>query len=221
MATRAIYREELERINNDVIKMGGALEHSFSEVIKALKTMDAKLAEEIIELDDEIDDWERNIEQCCVRILAKQQPVARDLRKVISVMRIISDLERIADHCGDISEYIIKISQEGTIPMPAYVLEMAIAVKKMVSSTIDSYVTEDIELAAEVIQSDDVIDKYFEDIMEELCIAMKYNPERIKAYAEYLMIIKYLERMADHATNVAEWISFIITGDLAQYMNND
>lgn len=154
------------------------------------------------------------IELSCISLIAKQQPVASDLRKVTSIMRIIADIERIADHCSDISEYIIKISKENKVAMPKYVVEMINAMKTMTINTIDSFVNKDVEKAREVIASDDIVDNYFAEIMDELCAAMKENPEQIRQYAEYLMIIKYLERMADHATNIAGWIQFIVTGDL-------
>lgn len=214
MSTRQAYLDELERLNNDVIKMGTLLEESINNVIIALNKMDAGLAKEIIEADDKIDELEMGIELSCISLIAKQQPVASDLRKVTSIMRIIADIERIADHCSDISEYIIKISKEKKVTMPKYVVEMINAMKTMTIDTIDSFVNKDVEKAREVIASDDIVDNYFAEIMDELCAAMKENPEQIRQYAEYLMIIKYLERMADHATNIAGWIQFIVTGDL-------
>lgn len=214
MTTRQVYLEELEKLNNRVIKMGSLLEESINNVIIALNKMDANLAEEIIDADDKIDELEREIELSCISLIAKQQPVAGDLRKITSIMRIIADIERIADHCSDISEYIIKISREKKVAMPRYVIEMVNAMKKMAIDTIDSFVHGDAVKAQNVIDSDDIVDDYFEKIMDELCTAMKHNPDQIRQYAEYLMIIKYLERMADHATNIAGWIIFIVTGDL-------
>lgn len=214
MPTRQVYLDELEKLNNDVIKMGTLLEESINNVVAALKKMDSKLAEEIMASDDKIDDCERNIEKACIALIAKQQPVASDLRRVTSIMRIIADVERIADHCSDISEYIIKLASEEEIAMPKYVIEMVYAMKDMVVGTIDSFVNADIEKANHIIASDDIVDDYFEKIMDELCVAMKHNPDKIHQYAEFLMIVKYLERMADHATNIAEWIEFIVTGEL-------
>lgn len=214
MPIRQVYLEELKKLNTSVIKMGSLLEESINNVVTALNRMDAALAAEIMDADDKIDDLEREIEMSCITLIAKQQPVASDLRKVTSIMRIIADIERMADHCSDISEYIIELSKEKKVTMPKYVIEMVDAMKKMAVDTIDSFVTEDALKAKEVIDSDDIVDDYFEKIMEELCIAMKHNPDQIHQYAEYLMIIKYLERMADHATNIAGWIVFIVTGDL-------
>ena len=214
MPARQGYLDELEKLKTDVIKMGSVLEESINNVVTALKKVDGKLAEEIIASDDKIDDYERKIEKACIALIAKQQPVASDLRRVTSIMRIIADVERIADHCADISEYIIKLSNEEEIVMPKYVIEMVYAMKEMVVDTIESFVNEDHDQAERVIAADDIVDDYFEKIMDELCIAMKHNPDKIRQYSEYLMIVKYLERMADHATNIAEWIEFIITGEL-------
>ena len=214
MPTRLVYQEELAKLNFDVIKMGSLLEESIDMVISALKKLDISMAKEIIAGDDRIDQLEHDIEQYCINMVAKQQPVATDLRKVTSIMRIIADLERIADHCSDISEYIIRIAEEKEIPMPDHVIDMISAMKGMVADTIDSFINEDTEKAQAVIAADDVVDQYFEDIMDELCIAMKHNTDKIKQYAEYLMIVKYIERMADHSTNIAGWILFIVKGDL-------
>lgn len=214
MTTRQVYLDELEKLNNKVIKMGSLLEESINNVIIALNKMDANLAEEIMEADDKIDDLEREIELSCISLIAKQQPVAGDLRKITSIMRIIADIERIADHCSDISEYIIKISKEKKVAMPDHVIDMVNAMKKMAIDTIDSFVHGDAIKAQAVRDADDIVDDYFNQIMGELCTAMKHNPDQIRQYAEYLMIIKYLDRMADHATNIAGWIVFIVTGDL-------
>lgn len=214
MAIRQQYMAELETLNRDVIQMSTILEESIEKVFRALKTVNAKEAHKIIEDDDVIDEMERKIERECMSIIAKQQPVAKDLRRVTAVMRMISDIERIADHCADISEYIILLSKEEDIAMPDFVGEMFTKMKEMVVKTIDSFVNEDLEKAAIVKTSDDVIDDYFEKILKELCIAMKHRPEAIKQYIYYVMIIKYVERMADHATNLAEWNMFMITGEL-------
>jgi phosphate transport system protein len=206
---------QLNDLNNNVIKMGSILEVSTNEVILALKNIDVKRAEDIIKRDDEIDLLEQQIERECINIIAKQQPLASDLRKITSIMKIITDIERIADQCADISEYIIKLSKLPKLPVPPHVLDMIEEVKRMVGDTIDSFVNEDIVKAGTVIKEDDIVDNYFETITEELIIMMREDKEYVPQCVYYLMIIKYLERMADHSTNIAEWIIFIITGDLA------
>lgn len=214
MAVRQRYMAELEEMNRNVIQMSTLLEESIRKVIRALKDKDSQVAEKIIKDDDAIDDMERKIEAECITIIAKEQPVAKDLRRVTSIMRMISDIERIADHCADISEYIILLSKEDSISMPKSIEQMLVKMKEMVVAVIDSFVNEDLEKSLWVKKEDDVVDDYFDRILQELCNDMKENTEAIKQYAYYIMIIKYIERMADHATNMAEWNAFIITGDL-------
>ena len=220
MTTRKVYAEELNELALEVSKMGGQLEHMIDEVSEALKNMDSKLAEKIMKEDDIVDDMERKIEKACIRIVAKQQPVATDLRRVTSVMRLISDIERVADHCSDISEYILEINGDTPVKAPEMLFTMLEDVKKMAVDTIDSFVEEDLEKSKRVAGSDDKIDNYFLQIKDNLCKSMHEDIEHIKTYVDYLMITKYVERMADHCTNIAEWVSFIITGDLDQYMNS-
>lgn len=211
---RKQFMEQLEDLNDNVIKMGSIIEQSTNEMILALRNMDAKKAEEIIQRDDEIDLLEQQIEKECITIIAKQQPLAKDLRKITSIMKIITDIERIADQCADISEYIIKLSDMPRIGTPTHLPNMIEAMKVMVADTIDSFVAGDLEKANKVIDSDDEVDEYFKTITNELQSMMEEDKKVIPQCICYLMIIKYLERMADHATNIAEWITFIITGNL-------
>lgn len=212
--TRQVYLEELEKLHCQVIQMGAMIEESLDRVENALYHMDREQAEGIIADDDRVDRMERDIEQACIDMIGKQQPVATDLRRVTSIMRIISDLERIADHCSDISEYIILLSKEREIPMPEHVREMIRCTKQMIRLTAEAFVDDDRGKADRVIEADDTVDGYFAAIRDEIAIAMKHSPDRIKQYIDYLMIIKYLERMADHSTNIAGWINFVVTGEL-------
>jgi phosphate transport system protein len=211
--TRQVFMKELEVLNNDVIKMGSVLELSLNEMIVALENLDISLAQKIIDRDDEIDLLEQHIEKECINIIAKQQPLASDLRKITSIMKIITDIERIADHCADISEYLIQI-HNSPVKAPANLTEMINVMKKMVVDTIDSFVNQDTDKAATVIARDDVVDNYFATISEELIIMMQKDSKIVPQCVAYLMIIKYIERMGDHATNIAEWIQFIVTGNL-------
>lgn len=212
--TRQVFIQELEELNNNVIKMGSVLERSLNDMISALDNLDVQLAKKIIERDDEIDLLEQHIERECINIIAKQQPLASDLRKVTSIMKIITDVERIADHCSDISEYILALNKRPSMKAPSHLADMINAMKSMVIETIDSFVTADLEKASSVIIADDIVDDYFEQISGELVEMMQADREIVPQCVSYLMIIKYLERMADHATNIAGWIKFIVTGDL-------
>lgn len=211
---RKTFITQLDELNNNVIKMGSILELSTNEMILALENTDIEISKKIIDRDDEIDLLEQQIERECINIIAKQQPLATDLRKITSIMKIITDIERIADQCADISEYIIRLSKLPKVTPPKNLSDMIGAMKKMVIDTIDSFVEGNLEKATKVIQADDEVDGYFEKIAEELSEIMQKDSKKVPQCICYLMIIKYLERMADHATNIAEWITFIITGDL-------
>ncbi|BCN32320.1 phosphate signaling complex protein PhoU [Anaeromicropila herbilytica] len=212
--TRQVFIKELEVLHNDVIKMGSVLELSLNEMIVALQDMDVELAQKIIDRDDEIDLLEQQIEKECINIIAKQQPIASDLRKVTSIMKIITDIERIADHCADISEYLMQIHKQPTMKAPEHLSDMIQVMKKMVVDTIDSFVNQDADKAASVIAQDDIVDNYFTSISKELCDMMQKDIKVIPQCVAYIMIIKYIERMGDHSTNIAEWIQFIVTGKL-------
>lgn len=214
--TRHLFMQELRELNQDVIRMGSLLEQSINDVIVALEKIDATLAHEIIKNDDAIDELEHQIERECITMIAKQQPLASDLRKVTSIMKIVTDVERIADHCADISEYIILLSGQNNVIAPKNLKEMVNVMKSMVIETIDSFVEVDRDKANQVIAKDDIVDDYFASISNELTEIMQENKNAIPACVSYLMIIKYLERMADHATNIAEWIEYIITGRMIE-----
>lgn len=220
MTTRKMYTAELEHLTTRVADMGNQLERMIIQVMQALDNLDADLARDIIEQDDLIDDMEREIERACINIVAKQSPVASDLRRVTSIMRLISDIERIADHCGDVSEYIIELSKEAVVPAPEGLKEMFQDMRRMARKTISAFVNEEVQEIEQIVKEDDVIDEFFETIKRDLCASMEQHPELIKPYVDYLLITKYVERMADHCTNIAEWVDFIVTGDLEEYMNH-
>lgn len=212
MPHRYEFERELTVLHRDLLKMGAIIEQSIDDTIQALKSQDIKLAREIILRDDLIDHMEAVIEAECLMIIARQQPIAGDLRMIASVLKIITDLERIADHCADISEYTIKLADEPYKKPLEHIPLMAEQVKKMVKDTIDSYVELDIEKAKKTSRDDDIVDEYFRDIVVEIQELMKLNADFVVQGTYLMFIVKYLERMADHATNICEWIVFHVTG---------
>ena len=214
MPVRHEFQRELNRLHKDIIKMGAFIEESISDMIKALKNQDAELADHVIRNDDLIDDMERKIERECLIIVARQQPIATDLRDIASILKIVTDLERIGDHCEDISEYVIKLADTEPVLTLDHIPAMAEAVKSMITDTIDAYIRKDIKLAKEIIKRDDIIDQHFYDLVDKLVGIMETEPEKARACTNYLFISKYLERMADHAENIAEWIVYYITGEI-------
>lgn len=214
MPVRYEFEKELNRLHKDIIKMGAFIEESIQDMIEALKTRNKELAMHVIKKDDLIDEMERKIERECLITIARQQPIATDLRDIISILKIVTDLERIADHCEDISEYVVRLTEKQPFLKLEFLPLMADAVSLMISDTIDAYIRKDVELAKEIIQRDDVIDDYFNKLMNKLIQIMQEDSELIQDSTNYILINKYLERMADHATNIAEWIIYYETGEL-------
>ncbi|MFI3208376.1 MAG: phosphate signaling complex protein PhoU [Eubacteriales bacterium] len=218
MANRKFYMTELDHLTNEVICMGNALEVMIGKVEVAIRDYDIELAQEVIESDDLIDAMESKIEKECIDLIAKQQPVARDLRRVSSCMRLISDMERIGDHCEDICEYIIEMKKTNEKVESENFYKMFKTMRAMLHKTIKSFAKEQIEVAREAVAMDDIVDALF---LEELAkikedIAAGKN---IDFAINYLLIVKYVERMGDHAANIAEWVHYLVGGELEASMH--
>jgi len=211
--TRGYFDRELEELHSDMIKMAALVEESIESTIIALKKQDVELARRIFNDDDLIDDMEKKIEQRCLNIIARQQPLAKDLRNISTALKIITDMERIGDHSADIAEITIRNSSQKYIKPLIDIPKMAALAKQMVNKAIDAYVKQDIELAKEVCLSDDVVDDLFMKIVLELTSLMKNDDKIVEQCVDFIFIAKYLERMADHATNIGEWVVYNVTGE--------
>jgi phosphate transport system protein len=192
--------------------MGSLIEEAINNTILSLKNQDIELAEKILKNDDEIDDLEKKIERICISLIARQHPLAKDLRKVSTALKIITDMERIADHSSDIAEIIIKMAKEKYIRPLIDIQKMAELAKFMVQKSIDSYIKQDVNLAMEVCGSDDSVDDLFNKIVLELINVMRNEPKNVEQGIDFMFIAKYIERIGDHATNIAEWVVYNITG---------
>lgn len=204
------FDEQLDNLNQALIQMGSLCEEAIEYSSEALMSGNPELAEKAIRVDEKIDRKEREIENLCMRLLLQQQPVARDLRLISAALKMITDMERIGDQASDISEIIViaNIHADDTL----YIDDMAKSTIKMVSESIDAFVNRDLELAVTVIGYDDVVDELFSKVRYELIKGIE-NREINGEYAlDLLMIAKYFERIGDHATNIAEWVEFAITG---------
>lgn len=204
------FEEQLEQLNIELIEMGSLCEQRISDAIKAMTTHNMELAKMVMEKDSEIDHKEREIESLCLKMLLQQQPVARDLRLISSALKMITDMERIGDQAADIAEIVsmANISVEDL----SNIVGMGEATMKMVTDSIDAYVRKDLELAKRVIDYDDVVDDYFVKIKKELIYFISNSESDGEFAVDLLMIAKYFERIGDHATNIAEWVEFSITG---------
>ena len=211
---RSKFDEQLALMKNELIQMGALCEEAISLAAKALTEGDKTLAEKVGPLDGEIDQMERDIESLCLKLLLQQQPVARDLRQISAALKIITDMERIGDQASDIAEIILAMLSEGYVPEDVgHIREMARETIKMVTESVDSYVQQDIERARAVIAHDDTIDRYFTQVRAVLIQKIAESPMVGEHALDLLMIDKYLERIGDHAVNIAEWVIFSITGN--------
>ena len=202
---------QLEVLNNDLISMGALCENAIACAVKALKTNDLELAEIAIKIEREIDQKERDIESLCLKLLLQQQPVAKDLRLISSALKMITDMERIGDQAADIAE-IVKFIDLSESKNNVHISDMAEATIRMVTQSIDAFVKRDLELANAVIAYDDVVDGLFTKSKKDLIDLIASDTKFGEQAMDILMIAKYLERIGDHATNIAEWVVFAITG---------
>ncbi len=208
---RSIFDEQLSLLNNELIAMGSLCEEAIALASKALSEGDGKLVKRVSSLEKEIDQKERDIESLCLKLLLQQQPVARDLRQISSALKMITDMERIGDQAEDIAEIIPFLN--GRIPLETLpIRQMEAATIKMVTDSIDAYVKKDMGLAKAVTKHDDVVDDCFVKIKSDLITAISENPNDGEFALDLLMIAKYLERIGDHAVNIAEWVIFSISG---------
>lgn len=204
--------QELQKVNVDIIKMGTMLERTIEDTMSALIHQDTALAEKIASEDDKFDQMEIDIELKCVNTIATQQPVATDLRSLFSILKIITDLERIADHCQDISVITIKLANQKYVKPLIDIPKMGQEVKNMVKMTVDCFIDKDVAKARMICAQDDVVDDLFDTIRMDLESLIEKDPSTVKQGMDFLMIAKYLERMADHATNIAEWVIYSVEG---------
>ena len=203
---------QLELLNEQLIHMGELCETAIENATKALEDGDLKLARKVIVADDEIDHQEKDIENLCMRLLLQQQPVARDLRQISAALKMITDMERIGDQTADIADIVMTVQFEENQSLQDIRL-MAKATAKMVRSSVSAYVQKDLELARKVLKADDEVDAMFLKIKKELIeLIAKHEYAYADQAIDLIMITKYLERIGDHATNIAEWVEFSITG---------
>jgi len=200
---------QLDLLNAQLTHMGELCEIAINRVTRALQEEDVDQAREIIQADEEIDHMEKDIERMCLKLLLQQQPVARDLRQISAALKMITDMERIGDQTADIADIVITAGI-GKKNLPK-IGEMAAGTAKMVRNSISAYVKRDLELAKKVMESDIVIDEIFDVIKSELMKQIAAG-EADGTAIDLIMVAKYLERIGDHATNIAEWVEFAITG---------
>lgn len=212
MVKENIFDKKLKKLDEDLTRMGELCEIAIAEATKALIEGNTDQARAVIEADEEIDQMEKDIERLCLRLLLHQQPVAKDLRKISSALKMITDMERIGDQTSNIAEIVLTFKNEDTVDIKG-IGTMAEATSRMVRHSIKAYVDNDLEMARYVMEEDDKIDKFFEKVRSNVAdYIQNNNVENAEWIFDIIMVAKYLERIGDHATNIAEWVEFSITG---------
>jgi len=209
---RNIFDKQLVKLNNELIEMGSLVEQSIETAVTALVNQDVKKAKQAIKADDGINHQEKDIENLCLKLILQYQPVAKDLRLISAVLKMITDLERIGDHAADISQMTIALADNPYVIDLSSIEKMAKETMEMIIKSIEAFVNRDLEIAEMVIKHDDIVDDLFRKTKKQIIKLINENPEDGEQVADILMIAKYFERIGDHATNVAEWVIFSITG---------
>lgn len=205
------FDEQLFELNREIIKMGAMCEEAISSASKSLINGDIELAGRVKAKGSAIDQMECDIESLCMKLLLQQQPVARDLRLISAALKMITDMERIGDQAEEIAEIVIFLNGH-TMENMKLIEGMAFETIKMVTASVDAFVKKDVELAKKVIAQDDVVDDYFCRIKRGIITLIAENVEDGEFALDLLMISKYFERIGDHATNIAEWVIYSVTG---------
>ena len=209
---RTKFDEQLRQLGMEMTHMGNLIEKNIQDAVQALLSQDTETARRIMAEDELVDQEQKKIENICFQLLIQQQPVARDLRTITAALKMVTDMERIGDHAADISELTIAMA---AVPYPLRgenIRKMAGETIVMLLDAVNSYVNKDIEKAHSVIAHDDIVDNYFVKVKADLIEVIRENPEYGEHAADLLLVNKYLERIGDHAVNIAEWVIFSVTG---------
>ena len=206
------FDEQLFELNREIIEMGAMCEEAIASAVKALTTGNLELASSVKTNAGAIDQMERDIESRCMKLLLHQQPVARDLRLISAALKMITDMERIGDQAEDIADIVLSLDGHSTESLKL-IEEMARETIGMVTASVDAFVKKDVELAKQVIKQDDIVDAYFSGAKRGIISMIAENPTDGEFALDLLMISKYFERIGDHATNIAEWVIYSVTGE--------
>jgi len=211
--TRNSFDLKLQQLHEDLMSMGEVVAKQIEDSINALKEQDEALTDKVIEKDDIVDKFEEEIEDKCIKLMATEQPLAGDLRRIFIATKIITDLERMGDHAVDIAKIAKKLIGENYIKELIDIPKMAKIVEGMIKDSLEVYINRDISGAHEVSKKDDEVDKLYKNIFAELLIVMRKDPTTINQASQFLFVCKFLERMADHATNICEWTVYLECGE--------
>jgi phosphate transport system protein len=208
---------DLENLQRDVLTLAAAVEEALYKAIRALQERDVTLARQVIDGDTPIDAQENHVEEECLKVLALHQPVAIDLRRIAAIMKINTDLERMADLAEDIADRAIVLARPPCVPVPESLQRMTDLTTSMVRQSLDSFVHLDTHLARRVGRLDDEVDRYNDDIISELIRTMQSSPDMVEPGLSMFSAVRHLERIADHATNIAEDVVYLVEGEIVRH----
>ena len=208
---RDFFQEQLNELNRELVKMGADCEEIIALASDSLTGWNEELAKNVSTIGARIDEGYRTVENTCLKLLLRQQPVAKDLRVISAAMKMITDMERIGDQAEDIVDLVPQMEHRADEKYPK-IREMAKAAQQMVTEAVDAYVKQDLELAYAVMQHDDIVDDYFSRVKAGIIGIIAEDPTEGEYALDLLMIAKYFERIGDHCTNIAEWVEFSVTG---------
>jgi phosphate transport system protein len=210
---RSTFLADLQELENSILKMGSLVEEAIARAVESLVRQDNELARSVIQGDDRIDALQLDIEDRCLGLIALQQPLARDLRFIGTALKIVTDLERIADHASDIAQVVLRLSGEPFIKPLIDIPRMAELARAMLRDSLTAYVQEDIDLAYSLADRDSQVDSLYNQVFRELLVFMMEDPRTIPQATRLLMVAQYLERVADHVTNLGECLIYMVTGE--------
>ncbi len=211
-STRQVYNHELEVLRQEILDMGTRVEEAIGLAVTSLTKQDLQMAKEVMAGDDDIDHMESEIEDKCMLLIARQQPLARDLRIIGTGLKITTDLERVGDHAFDIAKITLDIGTQPLIKPLIDIPRMSQMAQKMLKDSLLAYINLDITLAEQVCLDDDAVDDLYHQTVRDLLTYMMEDPTTIKQATQLLFVARYLERVADHATNIGEWVIYLVTG---------
>jgi phosphate transport system protein len=211
------FHEELETLKQTLLAMGGLVEDQIRRVVRALVERDSDLAQEVIERDREVNTYDVEVDEKCVELLALHQPTAGDLRFITTAMKIVTDLERIGDQAVNIAQRVVELNREPQLKPYIDLPRMAEQAERMVKESLDAFVARDTELARQVCGADDSVDAFKEQIFRELLTFMMEDAKTIPRAIRLILISRFLERVADHATNIAEMVIYMVESKMVRH----
>lgn len=215
-SVRVVFADQINALEQDVLKMASVVEQMLHKSIEALTSQNKELSDQAIAMDDVVDDYNLSIENDCLRLLALQQPMARDLRTIAATMKIITDIERMGDYVVDIAKTAKRLCIRPRSGSYVYIPQMAGLVEQMLREVLEAFVSRDLELIQRMIEDDDKVDHLNKTVYRELVEMMKNDPSIIDQVIPLIMIARYLERLADHVTNVGERVHYMETGEMRE-----